>query len=74
MSSIDFEHQIPYSLLMQKIYEEIFQELLSYRTGSLHPFVSKNTKKGDSWHEPTMAHFQKLINKYDKLRQQSDQK
>jgi len=36
--------------------------------------VSKNTKKGDSWHEPTMAHFQKLINKYDKLRQQSDQK
>ena len=27
-----------------------------------------------SWHEPTVAHFQKLINKYDKLRQQSDQK
>ena len=59
---------------MQKIYEEIFQELLSYRTGSLHPFVSKHTKKGESWHEPTMAHFQKLLNKYDKLRLQSDQK
>lgn len=52
---------------MQKIYEEIAKDLQAYRDGSLHPFVSRNTKRGESWNEPTMAHFQKLLNKYHKL-------
>jgi len=29
--------------------------------------VSKNTKRGESFHEPTMQHLHKIINKYDKL-------
>jgi len=33
--------------------------------------VSKNTKRGSSWNEPTVAHFQKLLNKYDKLAKDS---
>ena len=57
--------------MSKKIYEEVVKDLLAYRGGSLHPFVSKNTKKGSSWHEPTVAHFQKLLNKYDKLAKDS---
>ena len=51
---------------MQKIYEEILKDLLAYR-GAVHPFVAKNTKRGESWHEPSMQHLQKLLNKYSKL-------
>ena len=51
----------------KEIYEEVVKTLVGYKTGSLHPFVSKNTKRGNSWNEPTVAHFQKLLNKYDKL-------
>ena len=55
---------------MTNIYKEIADDLLKYRTGSLHPFVSKNTKRGGSWAEPTMQHFNKLLNKYSKLAEQ----
>ena len=51
---------------MQKIYQEILKDLLAYR-GAVHPFVAKNTKRGESWHEPSMQHLQKLLNKYSKL-------
>jgi len=51
---------------MEKIYKEIFDDLLAYR-GAVHPFVAKNTKRGESWHEPSMQHLQKLIKKYHKL-------
>ena len=51
---------------MQKIYEEILKDLLAYR-GAVHPFVAKNTKRGESFHEPTMQHLSKIINKYDRL-------
>ena len=51
---------------MQKIYKEILKDLLAYR-GAVHPFVAKNTKRGESWHEPSMQHLQKLLNKYSKL-------
>ena len=53
--------------MSKKIYEEVVKDLLAYRGGSLHPFVSKNTKRGESFHEPTMQHLHKIINKYDKL-------
>ena len=55
----------------KEIYEEVVKTLVGYKTGSLHPFVSKNTKRGNSWNEPTVAHFQKLLNKYDKLAKDS---
>ena len=55
----------------KEIYEEVVKTLVGYKTGSLHPFVSKNTKRGSSWNEPTVAHFQKLLNKYDKLAKDS---
>jgi|TARA_B100000676_G_C18052369_1_gene832052 hypothetical protein len=51
----------------KEIYEEVVKTLVGYKTGSLHPFVSKNTKRGESFHEPTMQHLHKIINKYDKL-------
>ena len=70
-NSLDNQHQITYIETMKKIYEEIVKDLLAYRGGSLHPFVSKNTKRGSSWDEPTVAHFQKLLNKYDKLAKDS---
>ena len=57
--------------MSKKIYEEVVKDLLAYRGGSLHPFVSKSTKRGSSWNEPTVAHFQKLLNKYDKLAKDS---
>ena len=58
---------------MQNIYKQIVEDLISYRTGSLHPFVSKNTKRGGSWNEPTMQHFQKIINKYADLARSTEQ-
>ena len=54
----------------KEIYEEVVKTLVGYKTGSLHPFVSKNTKRGGSWAEPTMQHFNKLLNKYSKLAEQ----
>ena len=70
--SLDNYSQIHYiETMSKKIYEEVVKDLLAYRGGSLHPFVSKNTKRGSSWNEPTVAHFQKLLNKYDKLAKDS---
>jgi hypothetical protein len=51
----------------KEIYAEVVKTLTGYKTGSLHPFVSKNTKRGESFHEPTMQHLSKIINKYDRL-------
>jgi hypothetical protein len=48
------------------------KDLLAYR-GAIHPFVAKNTKKGDSWHEPSMQHLQKLLNKYHDLAKKATQ-
>ena len=56
--------------MSKNIYEEIVKDLLAYR-GAVHPFVAKNTKRGESWHEPSMQHLQKLLNKYDKLAKDS---
>ena len=51
----------------KEIYAEVFKTLTGYKTGSLHPVVSKNTKRGESFLEPTMQHLSKIINKYDRL-------
>lgn len=56
---------------MEKIYQEIVKDLLAYR-GAIHPFVAKNTKRGESWNEPSMQHLQKLLNKYSELAKQSN--
>ena len=55
----------------KEIYAEVVKTLTGYKTGSLHPFVSKNTKRGESFHEPTMQHLSKIINKYDRLARES---
>ena len=57
---------------MEKIYQEIVKDLLAYR-GAIHPFVAKNTKRGESWNEPSMQHLQKLLNKYHNLANKAKQ-